>query len=298
MSEYERIADDNLKKVNLAAVEPLIELAVREDYGGGDPTSEITVGANETAACGLVTRETIVVCGMDVAAAVLKHYDPRLRLTVRIADGYRAQAGQTLATLEGPLRPMLSAERVVLNFLQRLCGVSTLTAKYVAAIAGTNAKIYDTRKTTPGWRELEKYAVRCGGGCNHRMHLADAVMFKDNHIAQLGADFVPALTGMVTRARAVKGVECVVVEVDSVDEQLPKVLTIPGVDIILLDNMTPRELKHAVELRNKRGNTPLLEASGGVSMETVTAVASTGIDRISIGAITHSAAAVDIGLDR
>jgi nicotinate-nucleotide pyrophosphorylase (carboxylating) len=298
MNKCERIAKKNLKKLNLSKAKPLIAMAIQEDYGQGDPTSEITVAADTTAAMNLVTREEIIVSGMELVAAILKQYDERLHLTAAVNDGRRAETGEKLATIEGPLRPMLSAERVVLNFLQRLCGISTMTWKFVSAVRGTKAKIYDTRKTTPGWRELEKYAVRCGGGHNHRMHLGDAVMFKDNHIAELGQHFEPELTKMVERAHAEEGVEFVVVEIDSVDDQLPRVLTIPGVDIILLDNMEPAQLKRAVEMRNKIGDVPLLEASGGINLNTVASVASCGVDRISVGAITHSAIAVDIGLDR
>lgn len=297
-TRQERIARKNLKKLDLRKADTLIDLAVREDFGDGDPTSEITVGENERARGYLVSREEIVVSGMELAGKIIKRYDERLTLKVLIPDGHRASVADRLAVIEGPLRSMLSAERVVLNFLQRLCGISTMTWKFVSAVRGTKAKIYDTRKTTPGWRELEKYAVRCGGGYNHRMNLGDAVMFKDNHIAELGRNFKPKLKKMVAEAHAQKGVKFVVVEVDHVDAQLDRILTIPGIDIILLDNMGQWQLKHAVELRNKLGKKPLLEASGGITLNNILAVASCGVDRISIGAVTHSAVAVDIGLDR
>jgi nicotinate-nucleotide pyrophosphorylase (carboxylating) len=194
---------------------------------------------------------------------------------------------------------MLSAERVVLNFLQRLCGISTTTWKFVSAIRGSGAKIYDTRKTMPGWRILEKYAVRCGGGHNHRFGLSDGVLIKDNHIAQLGRNFYPQLKKMVNEARKIKSVKFVGVEVDHVDNQLNHVLKIPGIDVILLDNMGQWQLKHAVEMRNEMcGKKPLLEASGNVTLNNVLAIAQCGVDRIAVGAITHSASAVDIGLDR
>ena len=287
------------RKPDMKQVLPLIELAVREDFGKGDPTSELTVGANEYAKAYLVSREEIVVSGMEIAAEILKHYDRRLKLKPFVEDGQRASVADRLGSIEGPLRTMLSAERVVLNFLQRLCGISTMTWKFVSAIRGTKAKIYDTRKTMPGWRELEKYAVRCGGGYNHRMNLGEAVMFKDNHMAELGDKFVTRLNDMVQKARDYEGVKFVVVEVDHVDDQLDRVLTIPGVDVILLDNMGQWQLKHAVEMRNKMcGKRPLLEASGGITLNNVLTVASCGVDRIAIGAITHSAVAVDIGLDR
>ncbi len=294
----ERIARKNIKKLDINSVQQLIDIAVQEDFGAGDPTSEITVCENERARGHLVSREEIVVSGMELAAEIVKRYDKRLKLKILIPDGHRASVADKIGVIEGPLRSMLSAERVVLNFLQRLCGISTMTWKFVSAVRGTRAKIYDTRKTMPGWRELEKYAVRCGGGWNHRMNLGDAVMFKDNHIAELGRNFKPKLAKMIQEAHAKKGVKFVVVEVDHVDAQLDRVITIPGVDIILLDNMGQWQLKHAVELRNKVGKKPLLEASGGITLNNVLTVASCGVDRISIGAITHSAIAVDIGLDR
>lgn len=295
---HERIARAKLKKPDLSKVQTLIDVAVKEDFGNGDPTSEITVRPDEWARAFLVSREEIVVSGMSVIPEILKRYDKRLKLNVFVDDGYRASVADRLGVIEGPVRGILSSERVVLNFLQRLCGISTMTWKFVSAVRGTKAKIYDTRKTTPGWRELEKYAVRCGGGYNHRMSLSDAVMFKDNHIADLGKNFEPRLAKMVQQARANKNVKCVVVEVDHVDNQLDRVLPIPGIDIILLDNMGQWQLRHAVELRNKVGRKPLLEASGGITLNNVLTVASCGIDRISVGAITHSAIAVDIGLDR
>ncbi len=288
-----------MKKLDLTKIKTLIDLAVEEDFGKGDPTSEITMPDDVLAKANIVTREEIVVCGMDVVREVLKRYDERLKLRVLIKDGQRASVANRLGVIEGPLRTMLSSERVVLNFLQRLCGISTMTWKFVSAVRGTKAKIYDTRKTIPGWRYLEKYAVTCGGGCNHRMGLGDAVMFKDNHIAHLGRNIKPKLKKMVAEARRKKGVKFVVVEVDHVDNQLDRILTIPGVDVILLDNMGQWQLKHAVEMRDKMcGKKPLLEASGGVNLNNVMTIAKCGVDRIAVGAITHSAAAVDIALDR
>ena len=288
-----------MKKFDLSKVRTLIEMAVEEDFGGGDPTSEITIADDVVAKANIVTREEIVVCGMEIVREVLKHYDKRLKLRVLIKDGDRANVANRLGVIEGPLRSMLSSERVVLNFLQRLCGISTMTWKFVSAVRGTKAKIYDTRKTIPGWRYIEKYAVRCGGGYNHRMSLGDAVMFKDNHIAQLGRNLKPELRKMVAEARKRKGVKFVVVEVDHVDNQLNRILTIPGIDVILLDNMGQWQLKHAAEMRNEMcGKRPLLEASGGITLNNVLAIAKCGVDRIAVGAVTHSAAAADIGLDR
>jgi nicotinate-nucleotide pyrophosphorylase (carboxylating) len=288
-----------MKKFDLDRVQTLIEMAVEEDFGGGDPTSEITIADDIVARANIVTREEIVVCGMGIVGEVLKRYDKRLKLRVLIKDGARANVADRLGVIEGPLRSMLSSERVVLNFLQRLCGISTMTWKFVSAVRGTKARIYDTRKTIPGWRYVEKYAVRCGGGYNHRMGLGDAVMFKDNHIAQLGRNLKPKLRKMIAEVRKRKGVKFVVVEVDHVDHQLNRILTIPGIDIVLLDNMGQWQLKHAVEMRNEMcGKRPLLEASGGVTLNNVLAIAKCGVDRIAVGAITHSAAAADIGLDR
>lgn len=289
-----------MKKLDIKKVHTLIDLAIEEDFGKGDPTTDITVKDGTVAKAAIVTREEIVVCGMEVVREVLKRYDDRLKLRVLIDDGKRASVANKLGTIEGPLRSMLSAERVVLNFLQRLCGVSTMTWKFVSAVKGSRAKIYDTRKTTPGWRLLEKYAVRCGGGHNHRIGLGDGVLIKDNHIAELGPNFYPKLKKMVADAKKIKGVKFVGVEVDHVDHQLNHVLRIPGVDVILLDNMGQWQLKHAVDVRNKTcgGRKPVLEASGNVTLNNVLAIAQCGVDRIAIGALTHSAAAVDIGLDR
>jgi nicotinate-nucleotide pyrophosphorylase (carboxylating) len=288
-----------MKKLDITKVQTLIDLAVEEDFGKGDPTSEISIADNVRARADIITREEIVVCGMDVVREVLKRYDKRLKLRVLINDGQRASVANRLGVIDGPLRSMLSSERVVLNFLQRLCGVSTMTWKFVSAVRGTKARIYDTRKTVPGWRMLEKYAVSCGGGYNHRFGLGDAVMFKDNHLAGLGRNFKPKLQKMVAEARKVKGVKFVVVEVDHVDNQLDKVLKIPGIDVVLLDNMGQWQFKHAVEMRNEMcGKRPLLEASGGITLNNILGVAKCGIERIAVGAITHSAVAADIGLDR
>ena len=288
-----------MKKLDLAKIQGLIDLSVEEDFGKGDPTTLVTVDVDATTETRIVSRETIVVCGMVMVGDVLRRYDERLSVEVAIGDGETADAGDVLGVISGPLGPMLSAERVVLNFLQRLCGISTATRKYVDAVEGTSAKIYDTRKTTPGWRELEKYAVRCGGGENHRMHLGDGVLIKDNHVAEFSEEIKNKLTPMVARAHRIDGVEFVGVEVDDVEFQLRQVLEVAGVDIVLLDNMTYEQMEAAVAMRNRIcGDVPLLEASGNVKLENVREVAKTGVDRISIGALTHSAVSVDIGLDR
>ena len=290
-----------MKKFNIESALPLIKMAIEEDLGKGDITSELLFPEDTIAKANIISREEIVVCGMDIAEEILKSYNENLKLTKKINDGEPAHVGNKLGTIEGPLRSMLSAERILLNFLQRLSGIATTTRKYVNAIQGTKAKIYDTRKTMPGWRILEKYAVRCGGGYNHRIGLYDGILIKDNHLAQLGRDFQPKLKEIIKRAKEIKDAKFIAIEVDHVDDQLNYVLEIPGIDIVLLDNMGQWQLKHAVEMRDKmcgKNKKPLLEASGNITLSNVSAIAQCGVDRIAIGAITHSATAVDIGLDR
>jgi len=290
-----------MKKLSLTKVRPLIQMAIEEDLGPGDMTSELLFESDAVARATIVSREEIIVCGMNIVGEILTCYDEKLKLRILINDGEPAHVGNKLGVIEGPLRSMLSAERVMLNFLQRLSGIATTTRKYVWAIHGTKAKIYDTRKTMPGWRILEKYAVRCGGGYNHRIGLHDGILIKDNHLAQLGPNFQQKLKRLIAKARDLQGVKFIAVEVDHVDHQLNHVLKIPGIDIVLLDNMGQWQLKHAVEMRDEmcgKGKKPLLEASGNITLSNVSAVAQCGVDRIAVGAITHSAQAVDIGLDR
>jgi nicotinate-nucleotide pyrophosphorylase (carboxylating) len=288
-------------KLDIAKVRPLIKMAIEEDLGRGDLTSKLLFKDGTVDKANIISREEIVVCGMPVIAEVLRIYDKRLKLKVHVKDGDPAHTGKKIGTIVGPLRSMLSAERVILNFLQRLSGIATNTRKYVRAVQGTKAKIYDTRKTLPGWRILEKYAVRCGGGHNHRLGLYDGILIKDNHLAQLGRDFQPKLKKVIKEAKKIKSIKFIAVEVDHVDDQLNYVLEIPGIDIVLLDNMGQWQFKHAIEMRNKmcgKNKKPLLEASGNITLSNVSAIAQCGIDRIAVGALTHSAAAVDIGLDR
>ena len=289
-----------MRKLKIEEIRPLLKLAIEEDLGEGDMTSELLFGNNVIDKADIVSREEIVVCGMKIVKELLRIYDKRLKLKALVNDGQHAYVGCRIATISGPLRSILTAERVVLNFLQRLCGIATTTRKYVRAIQGTNAKIYDTRKTLPGWRILEKYAVRCGGGYNHRLGLYDGILIKDNHLAQLGRNFQPKLRKIIEKARKIKHAKFVAVEVDHVDDQLNYVLKIPGIDIVLLDNMGQWQLKHAVDMKQKMcGNgKPLLEASGNITLANVSAIAQCGVDRIAVGAITHSATAVDIGVDR
>ncbi len=290
-----------MKNLNIDQVRPLIRMAMEEDLGSGDVTTNLLFQDGTRAKARIVSREEIVVAGLPVVEEILRQYDERLKLTAHFCDGQSAHVGNKLATIEGPLRSMLSVERVMLNFLQRLSGIATTTSRYVRAIKGTKAKIYDTRKTLPGWRLLEKYAVRCGGGFNHRLGLYDGILIKDNHLAELGTDFSDRLRQLVEDAKKVKGLKFVAVEVDHVDDQLNHVLKIPGIDIVLLDNMGQWQLKHAVEMRDAmcgKRKRPLLEASGNITLNNVSEIAQCGVDRIAVGAITHSAAAVDIGLDR
>jgi len=290
-----------MKKLDIKQVRPLIRMAMEEDLGSGDVTTNLLFQDGATAEARIVSREEIVVAGLPVLEEILRQYDERLTMTPHFRDGQSAHVGNKLATIRGPLRSMLSVERVMLNFLQRLSGIATTTSRYVRAIKGTRAKIYDTRKTLPGWRLLEKYAVRCGGGYNHRIGLYDGVLIKDNHLAELGKDFSTRIKRLVAEAQKLKGLKFIAVEVDHVDDQLNHVLKIPGIDIVLLDNMGQWQLKHAVEMRDAmcgRNGKPLLEASGNINLNNVSEIAQCGVDRIAVGAITHSAAAVDIGLDR
>ena len=288
-----------MRELNPASYRSLIEMARTEDLGDGDITSEATIGSDLQGQGELVSHEEGVLCGLPVVREVLRCYDETLTLTEKATDGQQVSSGDVVATVKGAMRSMLAAERVMLNFLQRLSGVATHTGQYVEAVRGTSAQVCDTRKTTPGWRELEKYAVRCGGGTNHRMGLYDAVLVKDNHIAAMGgADWPGKLTQAVAKIRQAKTQpEFVEVEVDSL-EQLEIVLGIDGVDRILLDNMTADQLAQAVSLRARSGKTNTkLEASGGITLKDVRAVAQSGVDIISVGALTHTVNSLDIGFN-
>ncbi len=273
-------------------IDALITLALREDLGpSGDVTSTAVLGPAAGCAGRLVAREPIVVAGLEIARAVFARVDPSVRFTSHLIDGTELLPGKALAELSGPARSVLAAERTALNFLQRLSGVATLTAAYAQELAGTRCRLLDTRKTTPGWRALEKAAVRAGGGHNHRMGLFDGILIKDNHVAAAGG-VRQAVEAARRGAGALLKVE---LEVDTLD-QLREALAL-GVEVVLLDNMKPETLKAAVKLRDELSPRTLLEASGGVRRETVGAIARTGVDFVSAGALTHSAPAVDIGLD-
>ncbi|MCI0746423.1 MAG: carboxylating nicotinate-nucleotide diphosphorylase [Verrucomicrobia subdivision 3 bacterium] len=269
-----------------------VKLALAEDIGPGDVTTLSTVPETARAQALMVAREPLILAGLDLAETAFTELSREVRCERLLADGQPARESQGLLRLAGPARAILTAERVALNFVQRLSGIATLTNDFVQAVAGTKAKILDTRKTTPGWRVLEKYAVRCGGGQNHRFGLFDMVLVKDNHLAAL-ADAQPnPIAAAVNRARLQYPGLKVEVEADTL-EQVQQAAD-AGADIILLDNMDPAELRAAVELVRGRAKT---EASGGVHLAGVRLIAETGVDFISVGALTHSARAVDIGLD-
>jgi nicotinate-nucleotide pyrophosphorylase (carboxylating) len=272
-----------------AMIEPVVRAALLEDLGrAGDVTAMACIDPDARLKVQFAARRPGVLAGLACARLALRALDPELRFQAVEADGGPLQAGAVIAWAEGDARAILSAERTALNLLGRLSGVATLTAAYVEAVAGTGARITDTRKTTPGLRALEKYAVRCGGGINHRFGLDDAILIKDNHVAACGG-VGPALA----RARAAAGhLMMVEVEVDSL-EQLDEALPY-GPDVILLDNFSLQDLREAV--RRAKGKARL-EASGGVSLQSVRAIAETGVDVISVGALTHSASVLDIGLD-
>ncbi|QSB22903.1 carboxylating nicotinate-nucleotide diphosphorylase [Curtobacterium sp. 24E2] len=274
------------------ALRRVIETALEEDAPWGDVTSETLIPADATATATLAAREPGVLSGGTVFVAVMHAVDPSIRATVHADEGDAFTAGDTLATVTGSARSVLRAERVALNLVQRMSGIATATAAHVAAAAGTSARIVDTRKTTPGLRALERYAVRCGGGHNHRTSLSDAVLAKDNHLAVLLAGGI-GIGDAITAARQRLGHTVhVEVEVDRIDQIEPVVAA--GVDTIMLDNFTPAELATGVGIVAGRA---LVEASGGVSLDTVAAIAATGVDVISVGALTHSARALDLGLD-
>ncbi len=349
-----RLADLNIDEDRL---QRLIALAKEEDLGAAGDITTQAVSGQQSAVSGqrsavsfqrsafsgqrcaqIAARADGVVCGLGIAPFVLSAYDAKLRLvTSEVSDGDGVTADTILGTIQGEWRSILACERVVLNFMQRLSGIATQTRRFVEAVAGTDARIYDTRKTTPGWRDLEKYAVRCGGGQNHRLGLHDAVLVKDNHLAGVPLDrlaqrafeilnevsnlsdreqqSVQRAAGLSPRdARRVGGsrrpkhtaqepaaaghAALVEFEVDSL-EQFGELLKVVGIDVILLDNFPLLDLRRAVEIRDRQGlrDKLELEASGGITLDTVRPIAETGVERISVGALTHSAAAMDISLE-
>ncbi|HZU98134.1 MAG TPA: carboxylating nicotinate-nucleotide diphosphorylase [Planctomycetota bacterium] len=282
------------------AVKRLVEMALEEDLGKrGDVTGRI-VPESSIAHGHIVARSGGTIAGMELAAYVLREVEPRARFEPLVEDGKSVPRGATIARIEGPARGVLAAERTLLNFLQRLSGIATATKRFVDAISGTRARIYDTRKTLPGWRGLTKFAVRCGGGVNNRMGLYDQIFTKDNHLVLFGGEprGIPSMIA-AARTEAPPGTP-IEVEVTTVEGAL--VATRHGVDIVLLDNMTTDEMRRAVRevhaLAESLGHrSPELEASGGVNLENVRSVAETGVDRVSVGWITHSSPALDLALD-
>ena len=271
----------------------LVMMALEEDIGEGDVTSGYFIPEDRMARAFVKVRNDGVVSGVRLAEQVFIEVDPNLDVQVMVEDGSRVGAGAMLMKIEGKARSILTAERTALNFLQRLSGVASMTARYVDLVKHTRAKILDTRKTTPGYRKLEKQAVLDGGGTNHRMGLFDRAMVKDNHLAAEGG--LEALQEAIRKVKADKPHVEVELEADRL-EQVADFLELDGVDYILLDNMSNEELVQAVEMRGER-HRMRLEASGGVNLDTVKEIAETGVDFISVGALTHSAPSLDIGLD-
>jgi nicotinate-nucleotide pyrophosphorylase (carboxylating) len=269
-----------------------VRMALEEDLGSGDVTTLATIPQEMTATAELRAREPLVLAGLAFAEAAFLERSSVVRFTRYAPDAKHITTDKPVLQISGPARALLSAERVALNFVQRLSGIATLTAQFVKAVEGTAARILDTRKTTPGWRRFEKYAVSCGGGRNHRIGLYDMVLIKDNHLAALKHESPNPIAAAVQRARAGYPTLKIEVEVDTLEQVEQAVAA--GADLVLLDNMNPVQLRLAVQRCKSRCQT---EASGGVTLASVRAIAEAGVDFISVGALTHSARAVDLGLD-
>ena len=277
------------------AVGELISLALTEDLGKeGDITSRAFIAETSRSRARIVAREACVVSGLETAAEVFRRVDPSLEITVKCAEGDSVEKGSVLIDLRGSSRSILSGERTALNFLGRLCGIATQARLYADAVKGTRAQLLDTRKTTPGWRFLEKAAVKAGGCVNHRMGLYDAVLVKDNHLAALGD--LTLLPPVIAKLRAQHPGLPIEIEADTL-EQTERLLGMKGIDVILLDNMPTDRMRRAVELRDAKAPGILLEASGGVILESLPEIAATGVERISVGALTHSAPHADLSLE-
>ncbi len=279
-------------ELTFAEIRRAVRAALAEDLGRGDVTTLATVPASAKSVAQMNAREPLTVAGIQFAEIAFRELSPKIKIKKLVRDGQKIAAGKTLLEISGTSRALLSAERVALNFVQRLSGVATATTFFANEINGFSAKILDTRKTTPGWRRFEKYAVACGGGKNHRLGLFDMVLIKDNHLVALRAENPNAIAAAVMRARKQFPKLKVEVEADTLAQVAQAADA--GADIILLDNMTLTQLRAAVKMIDGRAKA---EASGGVNLKTVRAIAATGVDFISVGAITHSARAVDIGLD-
>lgn len=277
-------------------VSTLVKLALVEDIGTGDVTSEVTVPPGMTGRLRLVAQHKMVVAGLALLEPLYREISRQISCEFSAADGDVVRSGQLLATASGPVRALLAGERVALNFLQQLSGIATLTARFVKAVAGTDVEIFDTRKTTPGLRVLQKYAVRVGGGHNHRMGLYDQILIKDNHLKCLSQrDDVESLTDFVKWLR--DRVPGTIIEVEVEDPaRLDETLS-AKVDVVMLDNMSCEQLEEAVGKARRKRKVPIIECSGGVTLRNVAEIARTGVDRISIGRLTHSASAADISAD-
>lgn len=278
----------------------LFRLAREEDLdAAGDVTTVSLLLPDAIVSARVVARESGTIAGWAAAPALLEAYGSGATVEPLIRDGAAVEKGQVAGVLRGPLPQLLALERPLLNLLCRLSGIATLTRRFVRAVSGTRTRVFDTRKTTPGWRGLEKYAVRCGGGCCHRLGLCDAILVKDNHLAQVNASELTAwLSERLAQARAEHALRFVEVEVDSLTQLEAVLRCAPGIiDIVLLDNMTPQDMIEAVKRRDGANPEIELEASGGVTLENIARIAATGVDRIAVGALTHSAAHLDLGLD-
>lgn len=274
-------------------VETLIDLALKEDIGSGDVTSEYFVPEEAQAHAYMLVKADGVIAGLEIAQRVFEKINSSIFTKILVADGSRVEKGTRIMEIKGPARSVLTAERVALNFMQRLSGIATKTAQFVDLTAGTTANVLDTRKTTPGWRELEKYAVRQGGGMNHRIGLYDRAMVKDNHL--VAEHDTKDIQAAISRLKKEKPHVEVELEADHLT-QVEAFLKLDGVDHILLDNMTNAQMLEAVAMRGD-SKFPKLEASGGVNESTISDISKTGVDFISVGALTHSAVALDISLD-
>lgn len=274
--------------------------ALAEDGFEHDVTCQIALGEHPAGTAHLRAQQPGTLAGRVLLDLITDLYAGQLTVDAKLDDGQRLEPGTLIATLTGPLPLLLGIERTLLNFLGRLCGVATLTLRHVDAVAGTRAQIYDTRKTIPGWRMLDKYAVRCGGGCNHRLGLHDAILVKDNHLADVPIDKLSAtVNNMMKRIASLdRKPDFVEFEVDTLD-QLDEILKVAGINVILLDNYSPDQMREAVRRRDAAGlaDRPTLEASGNITLDNVREVANTGVERIAIGAITHSACTLDISME-
>ncbi|MDG1890710.1 MAG: carboxylating nicotinate-nucleotide diphosphorylase [Verrucomicrobiota bacterium] len=273
-------------------IDRAVEEALREDVGTGDATTLSVIPRETQAVAEMCAREEMILCGMDFLVTTFQQVDTALDVTLLHRDGEALESGACLARIKGPAGSILTAERTSLNFVQHLSGIASITRRFVDRVAGTRARILDTRKTRPGWRRFEKYAVTCGGAANHRIGLFDQVMIKDNHLATLGNNHTETIPAAIRKSRSMFPHLRVEVEADTLEQA--EVAMAAGADIVLLDNLPPETMQRAVEVNQGRC---MLEASGGINLETVRQIAETGVDFISVGALTHSAPAADISLD-